>query len=82
MIEAGTGTGKSLGYLIPSIYYGIKYEKKVIVSTHTINLQEQLRERDIPLLKEIFPVPFKAAVLKGQKSLFMLAQIRDETNNA
>lgn len=45
MIEAGTGTGKSLGYLIPALYYGIKYEKKVVVSTHTINLQEQLRER-------------------------------------
>lgn len=72
MIEAGTGTGKSLGYLIPSIYYGLKYEKKVVVSTHTINLQEQLRERDIPLLKEIFPVPFKAAVLKGRSHYLCL----------
>ncbi|WP_284640158.1 ATP-dependent DNA helicase DinG [Paenibacillus silviterrae] len=66
MIEAGTGTGKSLGYLIPSLYYGLKNEKKVVVSTHTINLQEQLRERDIPLLKELFPVPFKAGILKGR----------------
>ncbi|KRE98169.1 ATP-dependent DNA helicase DinG [Paenibacillus sp. Soil766] len=72
MIEAGTGTGKSLGYLIPSIYYGLKYEKKVVVSTHTINLQEQLRERDIPLLKDIFPVPFKAAVLKGRSHYLCL----------
>lgn len=72
MIEAGTGTGKSLGYLIPALYYGIKYEKKVVVSTHTINLQEQLRERDIPLLKEIFPVPFKAAVLKGRSHYLCL----------
>ncbi|WP_236285345.1 ATP-dependent DNA helicase DinG [Paenibacillus allorhizoplanae] len=72
MIEAGTGTGKSLGYLIPSIYYGLKYEKKVVVSTHTINLQEQLRERDIPLLKEIFPIPFKAAVLKGRSHYLCL----------
>ncbi|OAS14025.1 ATP-dependent DNA helicase DinG [Paenibacillus oryzisoli] len=72
MIEAGTGTGKSLGYLIPAIYYGLKYEKKVVVSTHTINLQEQLRERDIPLLKEIFPVPFKAAVLKGRSHYLCL----------
>ncbi|WP_189014359.1 ATP-dependent DNA helicase DinG [Paenibacillus marchantiophytorum] len=72
MIEAGTGTGKSLGYLIPAIYYGIKYEKKVVVSTHTINLQEQLRERDIPLLKAIFPVPFKAAVLKGRSHYLCL----------
>jgi ATP-dependent DNA helicase DinG len=72
MIEAGTGTGKSLGYLIPALYYGIKYEKKVVISTHTINLQEQLRERDIPLLKEIFPVPFKAAVLKGRSHYLCL----------
>ncbi|MBA2942321.1 ATP-dependent DNA helicase DinG [Paenibacillus sp. CGMCC 1.16610] len=72
MIEAGTGTGKSLGYLIPALYYGIKYEKKVVVSTHTINLQEQLRERDIPLLKEIFPVPFRAAVLKGRSHYLCL----------
>ncbi|MFC5448129.1 ATP-dependent DNA helicase DinG [Paenibacillus aestuarii] len=72
MIEAGTGTGKSLGYLIPALYYGIRHEKKIVVSTHTINLQEQLRERDIPLLKEIFPVDFKAAVLKGRSHYLCL----------
>ncbi|MBD0380548.1 ATP-dependent DNA helicase DinG [Paenibacillus sedimenti] len=78
MIEAGTGTGKSLGYLIPSLYYGIKHDKKVIVSTHTINLQEQLRERDIPLLKEIFPVNFKAAVLKGRSHYLCLRKFENK----
>ncbi|MGG1550523.1 ATP-dependent DNA helicase DinG [Paenibacillus ferrarius] len=72
MIEAGTGTGKSLGYLIPALYYGVKYEKKVVVSTHTINLQEQLRERDIPLLKSIFPFAFRASVLKGRSRYLCL----------
>ncbi|NEW06037.1 ATP-dependent DNA helicase DinG [Paenibacillus sp. SYP-B3998] len=78
MIEAGTGTGKSLGYLIPSLYYGIKNEKKVIVSTHTINLQEQLRERDIPLLKDIFPVKFNAAVLKGRSHYLCLRKFENK----
>ena len=72
LIEAGTGTGKSLGYLLPSIYYAVKNEKKVIVSTHTINLQEQLRQRDLPLLKHIVPVPFKATVLKGRSHYLCL----------
>ncbi|SEB63340.1 ATP-dependent DNA helicase DinG [Paenibacillus sp. GP183] len=78
MIEAGTGTGKSLGYLIPSLYYGLKHDKKVIVSTHTINLQEQLRERDIPLLSEIFPVPFQAAVLKGRSHYLCLRKFENK----
>ncbi|MEI7024510.1 ATP-dependent DNA helicase DinG [Paenibacillus sp. y28] len=72
MIEAGTGTGKSLGYLIPSLYYGIREGRKVVVSTHTINLQEQLRQRDIPLLHEIFPVPFRAAIMKGRNHYLCL----------
>lgn len=80
MIEAGTGTGKSLGYLIPSLYYGLKHETKVLVSTHTINLQEQLRERDIPLLNELFPVRFKAAVLKGRSHYLCLRKFEQKIN--
>ncbi|SDC41956.1 ATP-dependent DNA helicase DinG [Paenibacillus sp. UNCCL117] len=72
MVEAGTGTGKSLAYLIPSLYYGLKHDKKVVVSTHTINLQEQLRERDVPLLHELFPVGFQASVLKGRRHYLCL----------
>ncbi len=66
LIEAGTGTGKSLGYLIPSLYYSFLHQTKVVVSTHTINLQEQLRNRDIPLLADVLPLPFKAAIFKGR----------------
>jgi ATP-dependent DNA helicase DinG len=80
MIEAGTGTGKSLGYLIPSLYYGLKQDKKVVVSTHTINLQEQLRERDIPLLKELFPVGFKAGILKGRSHYLCLRKFEGKIN--
>src|SRR5258708_29816403 len=47
-VEAGTGVGKSLAYLVPSILYAIAKSKKAVVSTHTINLQEQLTEKDLP----------------------------------
>jgi ATP-dependent DNA helicase DinG len=80
MIEAGTGTGKSLGYLIPSLFYGLREEEKVVVSTHTINLQEQLRTRDIPLLQEIMPVPFTAAVLKGRSHYLCLRKFESKLN--
>lgn len=72
LVEAGTGTGKSLGYLLPSLYYGLKEEKKVVVSTHTIQLQEQLRERDLPLLQQALPVPFRASVFKGRNNYLCL----------
>ncbi|EFM09730.1 DnaQ family exonuclease/DinG family helicase [Paenibacillus curdlanolyticus YK9] len=72
LIEAGTGTGKSLGYLLPSLFYGAKEQKKIVVSTHTINLQEQLRQRDIPLLHEVSPFPFRAAVFKGRGNYICL----------
>ncbi|WP_268893072.1 ATP-dependent DNA helicase DinG [Paenibacillus lutrae] len=80
MIEAGTGTGKSLGYLIPSLYYGIKNDEKVVVSTHTINLQEQLRERDVPLLHDIFPIGFRASVLKGRSHYLCLRKFENQIN--
>ncbi|WP_248925470.1 ATP-dependent DNA helicase DinG [Paenibacillus hamazuiensis] len=80
LIEAGTGTGKSLGYLIPALYYGMKQDKKVVVSTHTINLQEQLKERDVPLLHDIFPVPFRAAVLKGRSHYLCLRKFEHKMN--
>ncbi len=80
MIEAGTGTGKSLGYLIPSLYYGLRHDKKIIVSTHTINLQEQLRERDIPLLRDLYPIGFRAAVLKGRSHYLCLRKFENKLN--
>ncbi len=62
VIEAGTGIGKSLGYLLPAIHSG----KKVIVSTARKNLQDQLANQDLPLLQKVFPLSF--AVLKGRSS--------------
>ncbi|MEF2964314.1 ATP-dependent DNA helicase DinG [Paenibacillus sp. M1] len=80
LIEAGTGTGKSLGYLLPAIYHSVKQDEKVMVSTHTINLQEQLRERDIPLLTEAVPFPFTAAVFKGRQHYLCLRKFEHKMN--
>ncbi|TFE30038.1 ATP-dependent DNA helicase DinG [Cohnella luojiensis] len=77
LVEAGTGTGKSLGYLLPSLYYGLKEDKKVVVSTHTIQLQEQLRERDLPLLQKSLPMPFRAAVFKGRSNYLCLRKFEN-----
>ena len=53
-VEAGTGVGKSLAYLVPAILFAVAQKKKAIVSTHTINLQEQLTEKDLPMLAGVF----------------------------
>ncbi len=65
-VEAGTGVGKSLAYLIPAILFAIQNKKKAVVSTHTINLQEQLTEKDLPMLAQVLPVKFTFAMLKGR----------------
>jgi ATP-dependent DNA helicase DinG len=70
-VEAGTGVGKSLAYLIPAILFAVTQKKKAVVSTHTINLQEQLTEKDLPMLTGVLgalpePVKFSYAMLKGR----------------
>src|SRR5437764_11650724 len=68
LVEAGTGVGKSLAYLIPSILYAVARKKKAVISTHTINLQEQLIGKDLPILAKVLPVPFTFAMLKGRQN--------------
>ncbi|MEY2564424.1 MAG: ATP-dependent helicase DinG [Verrucomicrobiota bacterium] len=68
VVEAGTGVGKSIAYLAPSILYAIAQKKKAVISTHTINLQEQLLYKDIPILKKILPIEFEAALMKGRQN--------------
>src|SRR5271170_5770589 len=70
-VEAGTGVGKSLAYLIPAILFAVAQRKKAVVSTHTINLQEQLTEKDLPMLAGVLgalpePVKFSFSMLKGR----------------
>ena len=68
MVEAGTGVGKSFAYLLPAIDAAIKQNKRVIISTHTIALQEQLIEKDIPLLQSVYPDEFSAVLVKGRSN--------------
>src|SRR4029078_11988263 len=68
VVEAGTGVGKSIAYLAPAILFAIKQKKKAVISTHNINLKEQLLHKDIPILKKILPVEFEAALMKGRQN--------------
>src|SRR5213076_2558642 len=68
VVEAGTGVGKSLAYLVPSILFALEQKKKAIISTYTISLQEQLLYKDIPILKKILPVEFEATLMKGRQN--------------
>src|SRR2546425_2869695 len=68
VVEAGTGVGKSLAYLVPAILFALEKKKKAVVSTYTINLQEQLVFKDIPILQKILPVEFNAALMKGRQN--------------
>ncbi|MBV8141968.1 MAG: ATP-dependent DNA helicase, partial [Verrucomicrobia bacterium] len=68
VVEAGTGVGKSLAYLIPAVLFALEHHRKAIVSTHTINLQEQLLQKDIPIVRKLLDRPFQAALLKGRQN--------------
>lgn len=68
VVEAGTGIGKTFAYLIPSIYYSLSNKKPVIVSTNTINLQEQIVYKDIPFLQSVLPEKFTAMLVKGRSN--------------
>ena len=67
-VEAGTGVGKSLAYLVPSILFAVAKQKKAVICTHTINLQEQLTEKDLPMLAQVLPVRFEYQMLKGRSN--------------
>ncbi len=66
MIEAGTGTGKSIAYLVPAALWAVSNGQRVTVSTNTINLQEQLLQKDIPLVRQIVGEELQAALMKGR----------------
>src|SRR5512140_3814924 len=76
LAEAGTGTGKTVAYLVPAILSG----RRVLVSTGTKTLQEQIISKDLPVLREALGIPFKATVMKGRGNylcLYRLDQFRD-----
>jgi ATP-dependent DNA helicase DinG len=75
IVEAGTGTGKTLAYLVPAIAAAISQKKRIIISTGTKNLQEQLMEKDLPFLKKILPTKFTAEYMKGRGNYACLYRV-------
>jgi len=76
MVEAGTGVGKSFAYLLPAIDFAVKHKKRVVISTHTISLQEQLMEKDIPLIQSVYPDEFSAVLVKGRSNYLCLRRLK------
>jgi predicted DnaQ family exonuclease/DinG family helicase len=76
VVEAGTGTGKSLAYLVPSIARAVRHDERVVVSTNTHTLQEQLMTKDLPGLREWLPWNFTACLLKGRSNYVSLRRWR------
>ena len=68
VVEAGTGVGKSLAYLVPAALHAVRTKRKAVICTHTIALQEQLMFKDIPLVQKIVPDEFEAVLLKGRQN--------------
>ena len=76
-IEAGTGTGKTLAYLIPAIHWALQNKERVVISTNTINLQEQLVKKDIPFLQKVLTKEFTAVLVKGRGNYVCLRKVDD-----
>ena len=82
VVEAGTGTGKSFAYLVPTILAATAKQgeggkrRKVVISTHTISLQEQLIAKDIPFLNAVMPVEFSAVLVKGRSNYISLRRLK------
>ena len=74
-VEAPTGVGKTFAYLVPALYFALRSGKPVVVSTHTISLQEQIMEKDVPLLQKLLGVPFKVALAKGRGNYVCLRRL-------
>jgi ATP-dependent DNA helicase DinG len=81
-VEAGTGVGKSLAYLVPSILFAVARSKKAVISTYTINLQEQLIEKDLPMLEQVLPVKFSYTMLKGRQNYLCTRRLRKAMQTA
>lgn len=88
IVEAGTGTGKSFAYLVPAILAATSGQgtggrrRKVVISTHTISLQEQLISKDIPFLNAILPVEFSAVLVKGRSNYISLRRLKGAVDRA
>jgi ATP-dependent DNA helicase DinG len=76
LVEAGTGVGKSFAYLVPAIRQALLHDQRVVISTHTIALQEQLINKDVPLLRDVFDDAFTAELVKGRSNYLGLRRLK------
>lgn len=81
VLEAGTGTGKSVAYLIPAIKWALQNRERTVVSTNTINLQEQLVRKDLPFLRQALGEQFRFALVKGRGNYISIrrAKLAEQT---
>ena len=77
IVEAGTGVGKSFAYLVPAISLALKSEQKVVISTNTISLQEQLITKDIPFLQRVLPRDFNVVLAKGRRNYLSRRRLKN-----
>lgn len=77
LIEAGTGTGKSMAYLIPALLWALQKKERTVISTHTITLQEQLIRKDIPFISKALNLEVKAVLVKGMRNYVCLRKLED-----
>lgn len=77
LVEAGTGTGKSLAYLIPAVLWALETGERTVVSTNTITLQEQLLHKDIPLICKSLNLKFKAVLVKGMHNYVCMRKLAE-----
>lgn len=82
LVEAGTGTGKSLAYLIPAALYATERDTRVLVSTHTIALQDQIRDRDFPTLRKVLNRPLSLKIFKGRTHYMCMRKLNQELTSA
>ena len=80
IVEAGTGVGKSFAYLVPAISIALKAEQKVVISTNTISLQEQLITKDIPFLQRVLPRDFNVVLAKGRRNYLSRRRLKNLMN--
>ena len=80
VFEAGTGIGKSFAYLLPAVLWALKNKERVVISTGTINLQQQLFEKDVPAARRILNEDFKAVLMKGRHNYICRRRLNDALN--
>jgi ATP-dependent DNA helicase DinG len=76
LAEAGTGTGKSIAYLVPAIEWAVRNRERTVISTNTINLQEQLVQKDLPFLRAALARSFRYALVKGRNNYVSIRRAR------